>query len=665
MLFLMPHPAQWDTPPAKYNWPLRRLLAPFYPVNPAWPGQLNAYIQAQEAITEQINRYIAEQQNYEAMMAQYQAEGEYMAEVLPFYLHRLRLSHWRKVQEKKTERVMDHIDYCQVQEWHLDESAYYFRVDTANLPWGLTIKMFLEPEVADTLSVNFYAKTWVEANPSVQAERPGLWIIVEHRAGRGLVPANVDYSALYKAIPKTAPPLTFAVGVGANNKALFADMDEIYTVLLAGQKGSGKSNFLHNMICTWLQRASPAGLRLFLTDLKGALEFYNYNGVPHLGGDVDIKMRLKKGGELQTVRLGREVLSEPYQVAPMLRYMEAEMSRRQKIMQGKAANIRSYNHKNKKNKLSVWILVIDELATLADSENRKECYKSLAELVRKGRAVGLYCVLATQVPDKTVLTRQIAGNLDFRIVGYLSDGASSGLALGDNSYDAIRISPDVKGRMIARWNKKTVTQTPYMGEMVIARIIKAAKENIPAEDTADLEIAQEIFSYSVEYLGGICHTYELFNHFRSKIAKHAIRRVLQKFEVVKVNDNTYEPIITIGNDEYYLLPSFSEGDDGKSSRQLVNIADFGNEVKRLNDNIRTVQSPQSTNPAEMVTYRRHESGKISKPSESVWVYDPTGDTEIEPDSDNDDEPIGDWPPEPVAAGPEGASAPVADWLLGL
>lgn len=662
MFFLMPHPAQWDMPPAGYDWPLRRMLAPFYPVNPAWPGQWESYQQAQAARAEQVQRYLAEQQNYEALMAEYQAEGEYMSEVLPFYLHRLRLSHWRKVQEKKTERVLDHIDYCQVQEWHLDESAYYFRIDTGNLPWGLTIKMFQEPEVADTLSINFYAKTWIEANPSDQAERPGLWVIVEHRAGRGLVPANVDYSTLYKAIPKTAPPLTFAVGVGAHSKVLFADMDQIVTVLLAGQKGSGKSNFLHNMNCTWIQRAGPDYLRLFLTDLKGALEFYNYNGIPHLGGDVDIKMRLKKGGELQTVRLGQEVLSEPYQVAPMLRYMEAEMSRRQKLMQGKAAKISAYNRKNKKNKLSVWVLVIDELATLADSDNRKECYKSLAELVRKGRAVGIYCVLATQVPDKTVLTRQIAGNLDFRVVGYLSDGASSGLALGDNSYDAIRISPDVKGRMIARWNKKNVIQTPYMSEMVINRIIKAAKENRPAEDTTDLEIAQELFTYSLETLGGLCHTYELFNHFREKIAKHAIRRVLQKFEVVKIDNERYEPLITIGDDEYYLLPSISEGDEGKSSRRLVSAADFGEVAKKLNGNIRTVQSPKSINPASTVDHHSHESGKISKPSESVWVYDPNGDIATEPESDSDDEPEGEWPGEPAA---EPAGEPVAEWLLGL
>ena len=660
MMFLMPPPALWDTPPPGQTPFWRRFCGPFYPVNPAWPEQWTRYEQAQAARAEQLDRYLVEQQNYEALMAEYQAEGAYMAEALPFYLHRLRLSHWRKVQEKKSERVLDHIDYCLVQEWHLDESAYYFRIDTATLPWGLTIKMFLEPEVADTLSVNFYAKTWIEVNPSDRAERPGLWVIVEHRAGRGLIPANVDYSTLYKAIPKTAPPLTFAVGVGANNKVLFADMDEIVTVLLAGQKGSGKSNFLHNLIGTWIQRAGTNYLRLFLTDLKGALEFYNYNGIPHLGGDVDIKMRLKKGGELQTVRLGQEVLCEPYQVAPMLRYMEAEMSRRQKLMQGKAAKISAYNRKNKKNKLSVWVLVIDELATLADSDNRKECYKSLAELVRKGRAVGIYTVLATQVPDKTVLTRQIAGNLDFRVVGYLSDGASSGLALGDNSYDAIRISPDVKGRMIARWNKKNVVQTPYMGEMVIARIIKAAKENRPAEDTADLEIAQELFTYALEMLDGLCHTYELFNHFRDKIAKHAIRRVLQKFEVVKIDDDHYEPLISLGDNEYYLLPSFSEGDEGKSSRRLVNAADFGDTIRNLNgkiaDKIRTVQSPKSTNPGETVAYHRPEIAKNSKIDEGVWVYDPTGEIALEADSDSDEEPPGEWPAEPEDAAPVGAGA---------
>jgi DNA segregation ATPase FtsK/SpoIIIE-like protein len=351
-------------------------------------------------------------------------------------------------------------------------------------------------------------------------------------------------------------------------------MDEIYTVGVFGQKGSGKSNSINVMICTWIQRARPDELRLFLTDLKGALEFFNYNGIPHLGGDVDHKMKLSDDSPAEPVRLGLEVLSEPHQVAPVLEYMEKEMARRQKLMQGRARKISAYNRKVKK-PLSRWILVIDELATLADSEHKKGCYKSLAELIRKGRAVGLYVVLATQIPDKTVLTRQIAGNLDFRVVGFLPDGASSALTLGDGSWDATRLNPEVHGRMIAKWNEKNIIQAPFINDLTIDRIIKAVKTGQATVDTEETAMADEIFTYALEDLGGLCSHRELYKHFKNRYSDHRIRNLLKQWEVRAVEDGKgLEPVITLADMEYYLLPATRDGNNGRIPRQLLSLPDF-------------------------------------------------------------------------------------------
>ena len=612
MLFWIPDPTYWDNPE---NFPYSRLArrlyrlarGQFFAAPAAWTEQYQRLEQRLQREAEEYQIYQQQAANYRAMMAEYEVQGHEMAERLPFYLHNLRLSHWRKVVEKKTERIRDHVDYCIIEDWYFDEMAYFFWINTWDqFPYGITIKQFKEPEVGDTLSVNFGSKVTVEVNER-DHERPGLWIVVEHKVGRGLVPAWVNYTDMIKVIPKSAPPLVFPVGVGAHNKAVFYDMDEIYTVLIAGQKGSGKSVAVNALLCTWLQRATPADVRLFLTDLKGGVELYDYNNVPHLGGDVDHTMKLKKEGEKELVRLGQRILEEPHQVVPVLKYMELEMSRRQQIIKrARVRKISAYNKRHKKNPLSRWVLVIDELATLADSKCRKEAYTSLAELVRKGRAVGIYVVLATQVPDKTVLTRQIAGNLDFRLIGYLSDGPSSGLALGDNSYDATRLPPDVRGRRICRWNKKEIVQSPYISDMTIAKIVKAAKagQQTSVEDAEDAAMAQELFTYALEQLGGICDYRELFKHFRNRIPKHKIQSLLKAWEI----SNEAKQVITIDNDEYYLLPSTNNGNKGHFPRRLVDITDLDNGDKPEIDEIHRTQDTGANDTPDWVSEIHQKNG---------------------------------------------------------
>jgi hypothetical protein len=606
MLFWIPDNTFWRDPgefpyAAAPRW-LYRLLAgqDFFDAPPAWITQYQRRAARLQRQQEEYDLYLQKLANYEAALAEYQDQGEEMAERLPYYLHNLRLSHWRRFQEKKEERYRDHVDYCVVEEWYFDEMAYFFWINTwDDFPYGITIKQFQEPEIADTLSVNFGSQVTVEVNAR-NHERPGLWIVVEHKAGRGLVPAWVNYTDMIKAIPKTAPPLVYPVGVGAHNKALFYDMDEIFTVLVVGQKGSGKSVFINSTLCTWLQRATPQDVRLFLTDLKGGVELYDYNGIPHLGGDVDHKMRLKKDGEPEMVRLGQQILEEPYQVVPVLKYMELEMSRRQQILKrSRVRKVSAYNKRHREKPLSRWVLVVDELATLADSEHRKEAYTSLAELVRKGRAAGIYCILATQVPDKTVLTRQIAGNMDFRLVGYLSDGPSSGIALGDGSYDATRLPPEVRGRRVCRWNKKEVVQAPFISDMTISRIVGAVKhgQQASADDAEEAALAQEIFTYALDELGGMCDNRELFAHFRNRIPKHKIHSILKAWEVSETPDGLW-PIITLDDDEYYLLPSVKNGNRGQLPRQLMDTADFDQErenwLKIIRSRVSQVPSPKDS-----------------------------------------------------------------------
>jgi len=603
MLFPVPNPTRWANPgPAPVVAWQRLLYRNSLILAPdSWLEQYRAYYNRLAQEQEDADREASARARYESMMAEYAEEGQHLSERLPIYLHKLGLSYRRNVQDRKSERFYERVDYCKIAQWHFDEFAFHFRIDTDDLPYNVSIPDFFDEKITATLTLNFNAGVKVEKIIGAD-DNAGLWVIVEHRAGRGIIPKFVDYSKMFKKMPATAPPLTFPIGVGANGTSYYADMDQLVTVLVVGSRGAGKSNIINTILATWLQRNGPDKLRLFLTDLKGGLEFDDYSSIPHLGGDVKLKVRQDTDGLLEDVILGRNILTEPYQVIPVLKYLENEMERRQALMRGKARKISAYN-KRRKDKLSYWILVVDELATLMDSSYDKEAKSSLGELARKGRAVGIYLILATQIPDKSVLHRQVAGNMDCRIVGRLADGASSALSLGDGSWDATRLPFDLPGRMIWRWADKVIIQAPFINEMTIRQVIKAAKNIETVVNPEDLSIAEELFTYAIEFLGGTCANRELYAHFRGTIAKHKISKILLDWEVRQDGNGQWGPAIALGEDKYYLLPG-----GNNNNRQLIDMDDFKPDMAQIASRV-----PRSTKNGNPVTEQN------SKPPEAAQV----------------------------------------------
>lgn len=628
MLFPIPDVSLWSDPgPFPINRWVRRLWrGPLFKVHPQWVDQYHAYHQRLLREQEELERHLREQAEYEAMIAEYDDQGEHMALMLPLYLHNQGLSYRRSVQDRKTERHYERVDYCTVESWYYDESAYYFWINTwdfGKFPYGLSISMFKNPDVAETLSVNFGSEAFIEVNKREHQHRPGLWIVVMHKAGRGLIPRLIHYSDMIKAMPKSSPLLAFPVGVGRNGQYYYGDMDELVTILIVGSKGAGKSNTVNGILTTWLSRVQPSRLRLFLTDLKGGLEFYDYHGIPHLGGDVDIKMRLGKDKPLEMVRLGQNIMTEPGEVIPVLKYIEEEMNRRFDLMKGRAKKITAYNRKFG-DSLSYWCLVIDELATLMDSPQANDAKSSLSEIARKGRAVGIYMILATQIPDKTVLNRQVAGNMDCRIVGRVADGASSALSIGDGSWDAVYLPKDIPGRVIWRWSDKLVVQAPFIPDTTVKKVVNDLRQGIllDPQSLEEKSIAMELFSYAADNLAGLCSSRDLFNHFKNRIAKHKIESTLKKWEVQE-GEQGFEPRIPIGDNDYFLAPTVPDGNNGKLPRQLIKTDEFEQkrdywlEIIKL----RLSQAPRPKQVAETVTEQNLKTSNPAEPEQPENIID--------------------------------------------
>src|SRR5699024_481725 len=73
----------------------------------------------------------------------------------------------------------------------------------------------------------------------------------------------------------------FAVGRDLSGKPVYADIEKMPHLLIAGATGSGKSVCINTIIMSILYKASPKDVKLIMIDPK-VVELSVYEGIPHL-----------------------------------------------------------------------------------------------------------------------------------------------------------------------------------------------------------------------------------------------------------------------------------------------------------------------------------------------------------------------------------------------
>ena len=94
---------------------------------------------------------------------------------------------------------------------------------------------------------------------------------------------TVSFREVLKDIPekKKDSRLLVPLGKDVTGVSVFAELDKMPHLLIAGATGSGKSVCVNGIICSLLMRTRPDEVRLMLVDPK-KVELSNYNGVPQL-----------------------------------------------------------------------------------------------------------------------------------------------------------------------------------------------------------------------------------------------------------------------------------------------------------------------------------------------------------------------------------------------
>ena len=222
-------------------------------------------------------------------------------------------------------------------------------------------------------------------------------------------------------------PLTLALGKDIAGEPVYADLERMPHLLVAGTTGSGKSVGINTMLLSMMYRLTPDDVRLILVDPK-MLELSVYEGIPHLLTPVVTDMQ---------------------DAAKALQWCVAEMERRYRLM--KELEVRSLGGFNEKieeaekkgtmlpdplwqpdsgedqqtlAKLPLIVVVIDEFADMIMIVGKK-VEQLIARIAQKARAAGIHLILATQRPSVDVITGLIKANIPCRISYQVSSQVDS------------------------------------------------------------------------------------------------------------------------------------------------------------------------------------------------------------------------------------------------
>ena len=119
-----------------------------------------------------------------------------------------------------------------------------------------------------------------------------------------LVSSMVSFKEVFKNIPDKykGNKLVVPLGKDVNGQVIYAELNKMPHLLIAGATGSGKSVCVNTIISSILMRAKPDEVKLILVDPK-KVELSNYNGVPHLLAPVVTDPK-KSSGHFKRNRFG-------------------------------------------------------------------------------------------------------------------------------------------------------------------------------------------------------------------------------------------------------------------------------------------------------------------------------------------------------------------------
>lgn len=239
----------------------------------------------------------------------------------------------------------------------------------------------------------------------IEAPIPGKSLVGIEMPNEQRVNVRLKELLLSDAFYRVQSNLRMPLGKDVSGSAVIADLATMPHLLIAGQTGAGKSIGINAIVVSLLYQNSPRDLRLILVDPK-RVELKVYNHIPHLLTPV---------------------ITEVDKAVNALRWMVTEMNRRYTLLEEVGARNRAeYNEKvSTEKQLPHIVCIIDELAELMMSGDKKSIEGYICRIAQLARAVGMHLIVATQRPSVDVITGLIKANIPARISFRVASGIDS------------------------------------------------------------------------------------------------------------------------------------------------------------------------------------------------------------------------------------------------
>lgn len=278
---------------------------------------------------------------------------------------------------------------------------------------------------------------------------------------------------------KAREPLSFAVGLDIYGDAVIGELNKMPHLLIAGTTGSGKSVMINSLLCSLLYRNTPADMKLILVDPK-QVEMAPYEDIPHLLTPV---------------------IFEPEKTISALKWAVQEMENRYtKLSEEKLRDIKSYNNKMRARgepTMPYIVIVVDEMADLMMLAKR-DVEALIVRLAQKARAIGIHLVLATQRPDKDVVTGLIKANIPASLAFTVKDEVNSRIILGQSGAEKLLGAGDML-MMTASLNKPKRIQGAFVSDEEVIKITDFLRMAAKADYNPDI-ISQQV---AINQKGGV------------------------------------------------------------------------------------------------------------------------------------------------------------------
>ena len=298
--------------------------------------------------------------------------------------------------------------------------------------------------------------------------------------------------------------LTLALGKDISGKSIFANLERMPHLLIAGTTGSGKSVGINTMILSILYKFKPNECKLILIDPK-MLELSIYEDIPHLLTPV---------------------VTDPKKAVFALKWVVREMENRYKLMSSlNVKNIDSYNSKVLRTissgrklfrevqtgidddtrmpiiekqeipleKMPYIVVVIDEMADLMMVAG-KEVESLVQRLAQMARASGIHLITATQRPSVDVITGTIKANFPSRISYKVSSKFDSRTILNEMGAEQLLGSGDMlfleNGAIIQRLHGG------YVSENEVEKVVRYIKQQSTFDYKKEISLSEDNLSLS-------------------------------------------------------------------------------------------------------------------------------------------------------------------------